>query len=89
MKILNETEDEPVVLDFTHGCTAEEHLVPCTFDVVAVAQTSCNNEVELWCSSAEAYYQMSLLSNDLCFDCEELMEHCWIVNGIEDDLPYS
>lgn len=86
---LVDSKNHPVTLDFSLGCNAEEHLTPCTVDVIAVAQTSCNNDVELWCSSAEVYYQLSKASDDLCYDCQKYIDECWIVNEVVSEVSYS
>lgn len=90
MKLLDETENDFVILDLKDSCSAEEHLTPCMVEVVAVAHPSCDsNDVELWCDAAEAYYRISLLTQDLCFGCGRLLEDCWIAGMVDDELSNS
>lgn len=74
---------EPVIIDFSLGCTAEQHKTDCTIDVVAIAQTSCSNEVEAWCTSAYGFWEYSAFVGDHCYDCGSLIADCWIVNPVE------
>jgi hypothetical protein len=78
-----ETEFQSAIIDFSLGCTAEDHITDCTVDVVAVAQTSCSNDVESWCQAAHGFWEYSILVGDQCFDCERLVSECWIVNIVD------
>ena len=81
--MIAQTDIEPVIIDLSLGCTAEQHKTDCTFNVVSIAQTSCSNEVETWCASAYGFWEYSALVGDHCFDCERLIADCWIVNSVD------